>query len=108
MEANLSNVQASVILTVVFIFLIISAVCTIIMLISIFKKGDERRKYILAKTCTHTFLICAGILLVDVIYTLFFEKYTCFSVGSKPILYLGAVAIVFTISLFMNKRRYGN
>ena len=110
MSTNLSNAQTSQLIIVysIFIFLIISVLCTIIMLISIFRKGDERRKYILSKTCTHTFLICTGILLADVIYTVFLEKIVRFSVGNIPIFYLGLVAIVFTISLFVNKRKYGS
>jgi hypothetical protein len=43
-----------------------------------------------------------------VIYTIFLEKYTHFSIDNVPIFYLGVVAIVFTISLFMDKRKHGN
>ncbi|OCN00881.1 hypothetical protein A7X67_10595 [Clostridium sp. W14A] len=110
MSSNLSNIQTfqMVIIYAIYIFLIVSVICTIIMLVSIFRQGDERRKYILSRTCTHTFLICTGILFLDVIYTVFFERYTHFTVQNMPVFYLGIVAIVFTISLFVNKRKHGN
>ncbi len=110
MDTNLSDVQTFQIVTVyaAYIILILSAVCTVFMLISIARQGDERRKHILLKTCTHTFLIYTGILFVDVIYTIFFEKYGNFAVENTPIVSLGLIAILFTISLSVNKRRYGN
>lgn len=110
MDTNLSNVQTFQILTVdaACVFLILSTICTIFMLISISKHGDERRKHILSKTYTHTFLIYTGILFVDVVYTIFFEKYSNFVIENTPIITLGLIAILFTISLFVNKRKYGN
>jgi phosphatidylserine synthase len=91
-----------------YVFLILSAVCTVIMLVSLFRCGDERRKYILGRTCTHTFLIYTGVLAVDVIYTVFFEKYSHLFLERSPVLALGFIAVVFTISLFLNKRKSGN
>lgn len=110
MTTNLTNVQTFQLVTVyaAYIILILSAVCTIFMLISIFKKGDERRKHILLKTCTHTFLIYTGALFLDAIYTIFFEKHSNFIIENTPIISLGLIAILFTICLFVNKRKYGN
>jgi uncharacterized membrane protein len=99
MSTDLLNAQAfqMTIVYAMLIFLIISAICIVIMLISISKQGDERRKFILI-----------GILLADVSYTLFLERFTHFYIEDTPILYLGVVAIVFTISLFVNKQKHGN
>jgi|LSQX01.3.fsa_nt_gb hypothetical protein len=70
MSTDLLNAQAfqMTIVHAMLIFLIISAICIVIMLISISKQGDERRKFILSKTYKHTFLISIGILLADVSY----------------------------------------
>ena len=110
MSTDLLNAQAfqMTIVYAMLIFLIISAICIVIMLISISKQGDERRKFILSKTYKPTFLISIGILLADVSYTLFLERFTHFYIEDTPILYLGVVAIVFTISLFVNKQKHGN
>lgn len=110
MDTNLSNAQTFQIVTVyaAYAILILSAVCTAFMLISITRQGDERRKHILLKTCTHTFLIYIGILFVYVIYTIFFGKYSNFIIENTPIVSLGLIAILFTVSLFVNKRKYGN
>lgn len=110
MDTNLANVQNFQLITVytVYGFLILSVICTVFMLISISKQGDERRKHILSKTCTHTFLIYTGILFTEVIYTMFFEKISNFILENSPIISLGLVAILFTINLFVNKRKYGN
>ena len=110
MDTNLANAQTFQIAAVytAYILLILSAVCTAFMLISIAKQGDERRRHILLKTCSHTFLIYTGILLVEVIYTIFFEKYSNFTIESIPIMSLGLIAVIFTSSLLVIKRRYGN
>ncbi|MFR4162086.1 hypothetical protein QJR30_05770 [Paraclostridium sordellii] len=78
------------------------------MLISISKQGDERKKYILSKSCTQSFLVYTGILFIDVIYTIFLEKYSNFGIENTPIVSLGLISIIFTVSIFINKRKYGN
>ncbi|WP_242854221.1 hypothetical protein [Paraclostridium sordellii] len=89
-------------------FLIVSFICSIFMLISISKQGDERKKYILSKSCTQSFLVYTTILFIDVIYTIFFEKYSNFVMENTPIVSLGLISIIFTVSIFINKRKYGN
>ncbi|WP_207737144.1 hypothetical protein [Paraclostridium sordellii] len=89
-------------------FLVVSFICSIFMLISISKQGDERKKYILSKSCTQSFLVYTAILFIDVIYTIFFEKYSNFVMENTPIISLGLISIIFTVSIFINKRKYGN
>ncbi|QYE99652.1 hypothetical protein KZ987_06060 [Paraclostridium sordellii] len=110
MDTNLSNVQMFQLYSVYFamIFLVVSFICSIFMLISISKQGDERKKYILSKSCTQSFLVYTGILFIDVIYTIFFEKYSNFVMENTPIVSLGLISIIFTVSIFINKRKYGN
>lgn len=110
MDTNLSNVQMFQLYSVylAMMFLVVSVICSIVMLISVSKQGDERKKYILSKTCTQSFLIYTGILFIDVIYTVFFEKYSNFVIENTPIVSLGLISIIFTISIFINKRKYGS
>ncbi|TAN68475.1 hypothetical protein WS9_005870 [Paraclostridium sordellii 8483] len=110
MGTNLSNIQMFQLYSVYFamIFLVVSFICSIFMLISISKQGDERKKHILSKSCTQSFLVYTGILFIDVIYTIFFEKYSNFVMENTPIVSLGLISIIFTVSIFINKRKYGN
>lgn len=110
MGSNLAGAQTWQIVAVyaAYAFLVLGAVCLIFMLAAVFRQGDERRSYILTKTCTHTFLIYTAIVFVMGMYALFFQKYHNFSMESTPVASLSLIAILFTGSLFLNKRKYGN
>lgn len=110
MDTNLSRAQnfTNVFAYIMLIFFIVSIVCTCIMLFSLIKKGDERKKYILSKACTHTLLFYVVLLFIDMIYTIFFENNGGFYIENASVLSLGIISIIFTISLFFNKRKHGN
>lgn len=110
MDTNLSGAQnfTTILAYGILVFFIVSIICTGVMLFSLIKKGDERKKYILARSCTQTLLIYIGVLFIDVIYTIFLESNGGFYIENSSILSLGILSIIFTISLFLNKRKYGN
>lgn len=92
----------------ILIFFIVSIICSGSMLFTLIKKGDERKKHILSKSFAQTLLIYIGVLLVDVLYTILIESKGGFYIENASLLSLGIISIIFTISLFFNKRKYGN
>lgn len=88
--------------------LLVLAGCIVWMLVSLARQGDERRRYILSQTCTKTFLVWVAVLLIDVAYALIFGNRADFTIQSHPLLDLGVIALLFTVILFWQKRRYGN
>lgn len=110
MDTNLSGAQnfTMILAYIILIFFIVSIICTGYMLFSLIKKGDERKKHILTKSCTQTLLIYIGILFIDLIYTILFENNGGFYMENASVLSLGILSIIFTMSLFFNKRKYGN
>lgn len=97
----------TIIVICLWIFLLVSLFCSIILLIELFKKGDERVKFILSKTCMNTVKLYVPFILVAFIYNTFFERFTNFSIRDIPVIYIGVFAIIFTITLFRNKKIHG-
>ncbi|MDO5387997.1 MAG: hypothetical protein Q4F63_02065 [Clostridia bacterium] len=89
------------------VFLLLSIICLIVMIIELFGKGDERRKFILFKTSLNTAKIYVVLLLAGFIYNIFIEKYTKFEFECTPVIYLCILSFIFTGILFINKKRYG-
>lgn len=53
-------------------------------------------------------LICSAVFLILAFcYHTFLEKRTNFAVEGGAVLYLGVLAVIFTIFLLVNQRRYG-
>lgn len=77
------------------------------LLISIAQKGDERKTYIKTKAMANAFLILLGVLLLNVIWTMY--RMIIGQAGSPyPFVYLFIVSLVFLISLIFNKKKYGD
>ena len=108
MDTNTPMTGTAVFLLIFTGALAVLAVCIVYMIVSLVRRGDERRTYILRKTCTTTFLIWACMLMIEVIYSLITGGRADFTVERSAFLELGVVAAVFTVNLFINKRRYGN
>lgn len=110
MDTNLSGVQdiTMTLAYVMLIFFIISIICAGVMIFSLAKKGDERKKYILSRSCTQTLLVYISLLFIDVLYTILFESNGGFYIENASVLSLGVLSIIFTISLFFNKMKHGD
>lgn len=89
------------------LFLILSVICSAVMIVNMMKKGDERVDFILSKTCTCTVKIYVGFLVVAFVYHTFLENRVNFFIESSPILYVGMLAIVFSMTLWFNNKKYG-
>ena len=89
------------------LFLLVSLICSAVMLVTTFKKGDERGAHILSGACRSTVKWYAIFLILAFCYHTFLEKRTNFAVEGGAVLYLGVLAVIFTIFLLVNQRRYG-
>lgn len=93
---------------VVYWILILLMIALVVnLLVSLTKKGDERKNHIRTKSMANAFMVLVGILLLDVIWTMF--RMIIGQAGTPyPFVYLFAVSLVFLISLVINKKKYGD
>ncbi len=89
----------------ILVLLIIALVATL--LVSLAKKGDERKNHIKTKAMANTFIVLVVLLLLDVAWTML--QMIIGQAGSPyPFVYLFVVSLVFLISLIINKKKYGD
>jgi len=80
--------------------------------ISLFKKGDERRQLIVWKSSTFSFSVIIGILILDCITSLVNAGFNLstndFNNNSSPFSLLTTISIVYFISLKYYQKKLGN
>lgn len=96
-----------IVVSCMYLFLILSVICSVVVIVNMMKKGDERTAFIVSKTCTRTVKIYVGFLLAAFAYHAFLENRVNFFIESSPILYVGMLAIIFSITLWFNNKKYG-
>ncbi len=89
------------------LFLVLSLICTAIMLVVFLKGGDEREKHVMSKSARIALIVAIIFLITSVIWKVFFEANSRFGFESSPIIYLGIISIAFNISYFINSKNYG-
>ena len=91
--------------------LIILAICLILILttlVSLPKLGDERTIYIKMKAQSYTFTVVIGVLLLEIIESIYLTIWTDSSYeGINPFIFLPVISVVYLISLLSSKRKYG-
>jgi hypothetical protein len=94
-------------LFVVYWFLVLLMIALVAnLLISLARKGDERKNHIKTKAMANAFVVIVGILLLNVIWTMY--RMIIGQAGSPyPFAYLFVVALVFLIALIFNNKKYG-
>ncbi|MBT9775223.1 hypothetical protein GPL15_01710 [Clostridium sp. MCC353] len=85
------------------IFLAAVIIMDLVMLISLIKQGDERRRMIVGKTSTYTLLGMVGYFVVCIVES-FFRGYK----GINPFIILASTAIIYCVLLFGFKKKYGD
>lgn len=88
------------------IFLAAAALCfvgIVILLITLVRRGDERRRMIVEKSCAFTFIVMA-------VYLIFCAIEDFFSTvkGTDAVRMLSLLTIVYFITLLYNKKKYGD
>ncbi|MCW6700734.1 hypothetical protein NH288_01335 [Anaerococcus sp. NML200537] len=88
------------------LFLVASLVCTLIMIVTLIKKGDERKGYIVKKSGLTALMVGLIFLILNIIWNIFFEQNSSISFEDNPIFYVGIISIAFNISYLINMRKY--
>lgn len=88
------------------LFLLLSAICIVVMAVVLLRRGDERTKFILSRAALFTLPGGAAVLALSFLYRHFLVRYTHFAIDFSPLLYLGALAILFDLSYWLCSRKY--
>ena len=88
------------------LFLVASLVCTLIMIVTLIKKGDERKGYVVRKSGLTALVVGIIFLIINIIWNIFFEQNSSISFEDNPIIYVGLISIAFNISYLINMRKY--
>ena len=93
-------------LGLLWLFLVASLICTLIMIVTLIKKGDERKGYIVKKSGLTALVVGIIFLIINIIWNIFFEQNSSIGFGDNPIIYVGIISIAFNISYLINMRKY--
>ena len=93
-------------LGLLWLFLVVSLICTLIMIVTLIKKGDERKGYIVRKSGLTALVVGIIFLIINIIWNIFFEQNSSISFEDNPIFYVGIISIAFNISYLINMRKY--
>ena len=88
------------------LFLVASLVCTLIMIVTLIKKGDERKVYVVRKSGLTALVVVIIFLILNIIWNIFFEQNSSIGFEDNPIIYVGIISIAFNISYLINMRKY--
>ena len=88
------------------ILIFVGVVPTIFMWVSLVKQGDERRKMILERTSTFTLAVYTLTMTTDLIGSAFNSD--IFDPIKSNFSHLGIIGVLFAVTLFFTKRKYGN
>ena len=84
---------------------LVSIVC---MAVSMARRGDERRREILARAGCTTLYITLGSLVLDILWGLYRSVADGVAMeGNNPFVQLSVISFVYAISLAVYRRRYG-
>ncbi len=88
------------------LFLVASLVCTLIMIVTLIRKGDERKGYVVRKSGLTALVVGIIFLILNIIWNIFFEQNSSIGFEDNPIIYVGIISIAFNISYLINMRKY--
>ncbi|HGM9085908.1 TPA: hypothetical protein ACKQO6_001414 [Streptococcus pyogenes] len=89
------------------LFLVASLVCSLIMIVTLIKKGDEIKGYVVRKSGLTALVVGIIFLILNIIWNIFFEQNSSIGFEDNPIIYVGIISIAFNISYLINMRKYG-
>lgn len=76
------------------------------MIVTLIKKGDERKGYIVKKSGLTALVVGIIFLIINIIWNIFFEQNSSIGFEDNPIIYVGIISIAFNISYLINMRKY--
>ncbi|MFE0303046.1 hypothetical protein [Bacillus altitudinis] len=96
------KVVYSVILLVVGLFIFIAPMI---------QKGDERKRFIYSKAQSYAFMVVIGMLLLEVAKSIFLTTQGNNSdkgFGISPIMFLTVISVIYLVTLFIYRKKYGD
>ena len=103
---NFFGSNQSLFLGFLVLFLLASLICSLIMIVTLVKKGDERKGFIVKKSSLSALIVGLVFLIINIIWNLFFEQNSRFGFEDNPIIYIGIISIAFNISYLINWKKY--
>ncbi|OFO62932.1 hypothetical protein HMPREF3023_07270 [Peptoniphilus sp. HMSC075B08] len=94
------------VLGLLWLFMVASLVCTLIIIVTLIKKGDERKGYVVRKPGLTALVVGIIFLILNIIWNIFFEQNSSIGFEDNPIIYVGIISIAFNISYLINMRKY--
>ena len=93
-------------LGLLWLFLVTSIICTLIMIVTLIKKGDERKGYVVRKSGLTALVVGIIFLIINIIWNIFFEQNSSIGFEDDLIIIVGIISIAFNISYLINMRKY--
>ena len=93
-------------LGLLWLFLVASIICTLIMIVTLIKKGDERKGYVVRKSGLTALVVGIIFLIINIIWNIFFEQNSSIGFEDNLIIIVGIISIAFNISYLINMRKY--
>ena len=90
------------------LFLVLCLVGTILMIIILAIKGDERKKMVISKSAVVSVIGVVLVLAFEFIYRTFIGPRMHFVIKLNPIMYIGIISIIFDLAYFCYRRKYGD
>lgn len=94
------------------VYSFILLVCGILIFVtSSSRKGDERKKFISTKAQSYAFVVVIGMLILEVIesiYRTFQGKNSYDGIGISPLIFLTMISVIYLITFLMYRKKYGD
>ena len=76
------------------------------MIVTLIKKGDERKGYVVRKSGLTALVVGIIFLIINIIWNIFFEQNSSIGFEDNLIIIVGIISIAFNISYLINMRKY--
>ena len=96
--------------TAVLLFFAFLAICFLIImmtLVTLPKLGDERKNFIKMKAQSYTFTVVVGIVLLEILESVYLTFKESPYKGMDPFAFLTAISVIYLSSLLISKKKYG-
>lgn len=93
-------------LGLLWLFLVASLICTVVMIVTFLRKGDERKDYIVKRSAFSAVVVAIIFLILKMIWNIFLEKNSGIGFEDSPIIYIGILSISFNIFYLINAKKH--
>ena len=100
-------VEMDMAIVLFFVFLAICLLLIVMTLVTLPKLGDERKNFIKMKAQSYTFTVVVGIVLLEILESVYLTFKESSYEGMNPFAFLTAISVIYLSSLLISKRKYG-